>query len=126
MRVNMDFSASEKEALKSTIRALNARLKRKEAEVASLQAQLSSPLQVQLSLLDQDLQSLLCAASGNQELPKAALLERRNRELQVRCDEYYTELVELRRAQRRSTHTDSAKKESTVRREHNRMRSSCL
>lgn len=152
----MDFiaekGASEREALKSTIRALTSRLSQKEAEVISLQAQLSllSPsLQSHISLLDQDLQSLLSAvASHGQTHQKAALLERKNRELQERCDEYYEELVELRRMCRRIGEKSeqvtvkvgslSAQKESsrskhslclsqvTERREHNRMMSSYL
>ncbi len=148
----MDFiaekGASEREALKSTIRALTARLSQKEAEVISLQAQLSllSPsLQSHISLLDQDLQSLLSAVTSHgQTHQKAILLERKNRELQERCDEYYEELVELRRACRRMGEKSeqvkvgslSAQKESsrsklclsqvTERREHNRMMSSYL
>jgi len=139
----MDFSAekatTEREALKSTIRSLNTRLSRKDAEVISLKSQLallSSPMQVQLTLLDQDLQSLLSAASSRSEsqggasTQKVVLLERRNRELQERCDEYYEELVELRRAHRRTEQKDGKRtlqpSRHTERREHNRMRSSYL
>lgn len=148
----MDFIAEKGacESLKSTIRALTARLSQKEAEVISLQAQLSllSPsLQSHISLLDQDLQSLLSSvASYSQTHQKAILLERKNIELQERCDEYYEELVDLRRICRRiggkseqvtvKVGSLSAQKESsrgkqslcmsqvTERRGHNRMMSS--
>lgn len=119
----MKGQASGRETLICALQVLHDRLLRSEAQVLDLSAQLQglpdwkqryeqqaalsaqqeTAVLAQLAELQLEMQSAAAALLNNDNVQaKVRILERRNVELQQRCDEYYSELQRLRRVCRRN------------------------